>query len=468
MEFKKTIPSDFELHIYKELNSDICHMSDDDILKHYVDYGRFENRKYKYTHVKSNFDFRIYLLLNPDVTLPDNISAKKHYDSYGYHENRKYYFENLYVHQKTYDNFDWEKYADTYNYHGYSKKELFFHWNNFGKFNYYNYFNKNQKYVKKCYVISIFLGGGSSKYMFDLINRYIYIEFIFIKKINGVNISIGDIIFVQYLNNINIDEIIQIKKQTQCILYLTVHDNYWLTYNTNTHKYNTFKNNNMHSKYLYDDVHIDQNVIKLFNNCDKIFHPSKFTYDIYKKYFSCENFKLIGHNDIYINLTKIHIPKIHNKIRIGCMHHLTECKGKKFIDYLMETIKSHGNYEIEWIFPKYTENTFYHTIQKHKINCLVFLNFYGETWCYALSKGLQSGLPIIYNNFGSFKERIPNKPQYFKVYENEVDVDNDVNNTHITNKFKQIIDYIIKNNGYTTKSCVKKNNRYSYDEIFKV
>ena len=31
----------------------------------------------------------------------------------------------------------------------------------------------------------------------------------------------------------------------------------------------------------------------------------------------------------------------------------------------------------------------------------------GETWCYSLTKALISNLPIIYNDIGAFKTRIP-------------------------------------------------------------
>ena len=45
-------------------------------------------------------------------------------------------------------------------------------------------------------------------------------------------------------------------------------------------------------------------------------------------------------------------------------------------------------------------------IKNNKIHALLYLNKYGETWCYSLSKAIKTGLPILYNNLGAFKERL--------------------------------------------------------------
>ena len=68
------------------------------------------------------------------------------------------------------------------------------------------------------------------------------------------------------------------------------------------------------------------------------------------------------------------------------------------------------------------------------------MNKFGETYCYSLSKFLKSGLPIIYNNIGAFKERIPIKEYYFKVFDSEKDI---ILNSTLENKFIELLDYII-------------------------
>jgi hypothetical protein len=110
--------------------------------------------------------------------------------------------------------------------------------------------------------------------------------------------------------------------------------------------------------------------------------------------------------------------------------------------------------------PSYSENEFYDYIKKYNIHALTFLNKWGETWCYSLTKAFHSGLPIIYNNFGVFKERIPeNTKHYFKVYDNE----NDTDIGKLYSTFEKMISYIIK---YQIDKESINYNEY-YDNLFK-
>jgi hypothetical protein len=90
-------------------------------------------------------------------------------------------------------------------------------------------------------------------------------------------------------------------------------------------------------------------------------------------------------------------------------------------------------------------------MSKHNFHCLLHLNKYGETYSYALTKSIYSGLPILYNNIGSFKYRIPiDTPHYKKVTDNE----NDYNNNELLfNTFETMLDYIIENNGLFDNGC---------------
>jgi hypothetical protein len=72
------------------------------------------------------------------------------------------------------------------------------------------------------------------------------------------------------------------------------------------------------------------------------------------------------------------------------------------------------------------------------------LNKYGETYDYSLTKSINSGLPIVYNNIGANKTRILNKEHYFKVLDNE---SNYYSIKLICQAFNKYLDYIIENNG---------------------
>ena len=91
--------------------------------------------------------------------------------------------------------------------------------------------------------------------------------------------------------------------------------------------------------------------------------------------------------------------------------------------------------------PEYNESNWYDEMIKHNFHCLLHLNKYGETYSYTLSKSINSGLPILYNNIGAFKERIPNiKDKDIKHYIKVIDQEDEYDNTDILfTKFEEII-----------------------------
>ena len=89
IEFNYLIPFDLNIPSYKVLNKDLSYMSHDDAIKHYIEYGKNENRKYK-LNLPDNFDTSIYKLLNKDLSHMSDEDALKHYIEYGKKEKRKY------------------------------------------------------------------------------------------------------------------------------------------------------------------------------------------------------------------------------------------------------------------------------------------------------------------------------------------------------------------------------------------
>jgi hypothetical protein len=71
----------------------------------------------------------------------------------------------------------------------------------------------------------------------------------------------------------------------------------------------------------------------------------------------------------------------------------------------------------------------------------MFLNSLPETYCYALTKGINMRLPILYTNMGAIGERLEklNYPNRFHIYNN-------------INSFNNFIDYIIMNENIGTKN----------------
>ena len=299
----------------------------------------------------------------------------------------------------------------------------------------------------RIYIIGGVNGGGSLKFINDIKEQFSEILHI---KTNSILQKIvfneNDILFIQHLvNGINPLILIEIKKKFNCRLILSVHDFYW------------FDVINTSRAYL-STVKISENIINLFKNVELVIHPSKFTYDEYSKYFLNNNFIISEHIDYKYIKSELSIPLIKNKtINIGVLHEFIECKGSELITHLMNSVKTYKEYKLNFYIvgqniPKYNENEFFEYIKKYNIHCLTLLNKWGETYCYSLSKFLKSGLPIIYNNMGAIKERMPEKEYYFKVYDTEKDYE--INNLILFSTFSKMIDYIILNQGKVSKNKI--------------
>ena len=328
---------------------------------------------------------------------------------------------------------------------------------------------------KTVYIISNISAGGAVKYLNDIISNYSNNNYIYIKskkqlnsiKLNGNN----NILFIQHIlhTNISINNLIKkiITIKNNCKIYLSIHDFHWIFGN------NIQMKDVMNGYLLSNDEIINSpnynKINKLFELCDIIIHPSKFTSNVFSQNFYNLNYQIQYHNDYYVNNDSLYIPLItNNEINIGNLSGFSEYKGMYNILDLIDKYKTYNNYTINFIVieynsPSYNETEYYRYVKKHNIHGLTYLNKWGETWCYSLTKALNTGLPIIYNNIGAFKERITNKQQYFIAYESEYD---DIQK--IYDSFEKMLDYIIVNNGKYNKFYKNKEIIYNpfYDSIF--
>ena len=321
----------------------------------------------------------------------------------------------------------------------------------------------------RVYVISNHTaGGGADKYVKDIKNIYdndvIFINVKEDTELRKITFRKKDIIFLQYLfgTDIQIHTILDIQKIYNCSLVISIHDFYWLK---NKVLYEFDDSNSWQNAYLQENISICPTIKKLFDSANQILHPSRFTWNVFEKYFSADHFKLVHHNDcLDYKIHKVISPIINKRINIGVLHYYNVYKGKDMIEKLRSKYNTYNGYTIHWVIvginvPPYKENEFYEYISKYNINCLTFLNQWGETWCYSLTKAFHSGLPIIYNNFGAFRERIPeNTEHYFKAYEHESEQDPQ----QLYNTFEKMIDYLISHDESTRRIVY---NDY-YDSLF--
>jgi hypothetical protein len=71
---------------------------------------------------------------------------------------------------------------------------------------------------------------------------------------------------------------------------------------------------------------------------------------------------------------------------------------------------------------KYNDNDIINLLYKNNIHGILHLSLFEETYCYALTNSINSGIPILHNNYGSFKNRLDNREERFKIYNDENDI----------------------------------------------
>jgi len=329
---------------------------------------------------------------------------------------------------------------------------------------------KNNPKYKRIFIICNISGGGTSKFVEDLIKNYKMSKIVKITNKSELiqhTYSPLDILFVQQLLHTDIfpKDLVDINNNFGSKIFLVLHDFCWLANNSFNY------NNSYHNSYLYE-IKIDKDVATLFNNSSLIICNSIFTKKIYSGVFSNKNVIFEENNDISVDYTTKKVPLIKdNIINISHFQEFSEYKGKENVELLMNKYKYYKGYAVNFLIvginiPIYEEIDWNEYIEAFNFHGLLHLNKWGETYSYALTKSINSGLPILYNNIGAFKTRIPEDVEhYIKV----IDCEKDYFNTELLfNRFENFLDYIIKNNGLFDR-CNNNNNivyRELYDYIF--
>ena len=347
---------------------------------------------------------------------------------------------------------------------------------------YLNYYNNP---IKKHILYISHIGGGTDKYMKDL--EKIFPEYNFIRFIdekytinddnNDYNNNKPYNELYNFINVIHINSIINNEKfrniyddtinlihfldsfESYVKKIITIHDFQWLfpdNPNITLEIFNkSIENNNRN---------INKNIEyfkKILDKCDKIIFPDNVLYINYNKLINLSSYNnkifIVNHCDKLIEYSNLYVsPIIDNTINIAFVGNFCEYKGKNVFINISKRLQKYKNYNILYhvfgenngysnesnneynnkiiLHNKYNDNDIIDLLYKNNIHGIMHLSLFEETYCYALTNSINSGLPILHNNYGAFKNRLGDSEERFIIYQEYNDI-------------YYFLDYIIKNNG---------------------
>jgi len=281
-------------------------------------------------------------------------------------------------------------------------------------------------YARRIYVINNLRVGGASKFLNDLIQSFPDVLFVRLpdkKSLMSTNIQKTDMVFVNHLINTDISasDLLELKAKSNAMLVIHLHDFYFLTPQRRERT-----GISMHTSYLLSKD-IEASTKSFFSSCTHIITPSMFVRKRLLQSYSGENIVTVYPNDYYVSREKVVRPTVQNReINIGMFASLVDVKGAKFVEILRARYPAYLNYTVNFKIigvnlPKYndTADSFNALVEAAHIHGLVYLSRFAETYCYAMTKYLNTKLPILYNGIGAFKERLVNEIGTYEVFGNE-------------------------------------------------
>ena len=286
----------------------------------------------------------------------------------------------------------------------------------------------------------------------------------------------NDVLLVQYLlhTDFTFDDLSTLVETYRLRLVVPIHDMYFLSDESLEYEYDPI----IHSADEGKKLSAKQRFF--LEKADHIIFPSAYIYDVFREAIKLKSMVVVPHIDQKL-YRRTFIPTLKANINIGI---ITEASHTKGLDLLKKLFR-HGRRKRTdpvkfFIYSKYDnkgepnvfvrgeymENDIYRKLKHDQIHGLLFLNNYPETYCYALTKGINSGLPFLYTNMGAIPNRVAVENNTAKYIATD--------NTDVTQKFEALLTFIRKHAGLGEKgkmlSVLEKENLVEipvfYDSLF--
>jgi len=484
-EYTITLPKDFNWRGYLYLNKDLQFKNQKETTIHYIESGYFENRKYKLT-LPEDFQWKEYINCNEDLknVIQSEEFAIQHYLNHGFFENRIYIkpinptielnnYPNYYVNEKYNNNYelcnsnllhDEMHENDILKTMQINKKD-----ENFLKY------TVNEDIINKLddFILVIDFsngGGGTTFFLNTIISKYKkYQTFVILRNINGelhVNINEEYSIDKKYDLFESLDFLEKIASRIHKIFvnHFLGHELKFMekifTLNKEvigiTHDYYSLTTRLQPFYHELDDLIKNEKSTININKYDHIITQNIQNLYMFKKHYK-KKISIVSLPD-YLSREKdktMHYSnstdEINNKIVVGIIGNIIEIKGLKILEKIIHFYKNNTNVEIV-VFGLITIHNFRNyisynsieelnnNIQQKKVNVLLELSLWPETYSYTLTLAMTMDLPILYlkKNFNSTViDRLKDYPKSYSF--------NTIEELHILiNRYKQNYFYKIQ------------------------
>lgn len=317
---------------------------------------------------------------------------------------------------------------------------------------------------KRVFYISETPTGGSLKYIRDLAAHYTLRGVVFerLKNREAAAASLpaaqkGDILLFQYLLNtdFSFQDVCDIVRRYELRLVVPIHDKYFLNDNPAAdYQYHA-------SLHTYEAKNITADKRQLLELAEYLIFPSQFIYDVFRRYVVLPSMIVVPHvdEDVHFHLA---IPPLNTSegFRIGVITPPTFYKGIDLLEQLYASYSSHRDRPVQFLVYSYydgarfsnvvvrggyNEADIYGKLAQDHVHGLMFLNRFPETYSYALTKGLNAGLPLLYTRMGAIAGRVLEISMNLTEREKSAFIATD--NDNIVEKFKEFLDFIEDNAG---------------------
>jgi len=267
--------------------------------------------------------------------------------------------------------------------------------------------------------------GGAKKFVDDLAKHYGTLGIEFRRVGNQTDarhapFKRGDILLFQYLlgTDLTFDFVRALVAEHGLRLLVVSHDQYFLNDDPAwDHAYNA----SVH--HMAPRPRLTRAKKKLFELAEYIVFPSEFARSVYARHIDLASMVAVPNIDHQL-VPHTYVPALTSCYNVGVITELSQYKGLDKLLWLFDDTRDAGRHyprcvqfsvysnllQSRWphvsIKGTYNEDDIFDRLDGDGVHALLFLNNFPETYSYALTKGINSGRPILYTDIGAVGERM--------------------------------------------------------------